>query len=309
MLDILAITMPIYLIIGLGFSAVRWGYIPQTALGPLTLFLMRIGLPVLIFRTVATAGVDSVVNPALMIAIALAGLPMVLLGRATLTRAAGITAPKAWSLSLGMGNPNTVMIGLPLLMTIYPDLAATVFTSSMLVENILLIPLTLIMADMSATRHGGLWLNIRGVTRSVATNHILLAVLLGLAVRASGLDFPAPVARTINMIAQIAPGLALFLVGAMVAQYNLCGSVPLIAWLSAGKLILHPLLALLTLSLFLPKGDLFTAGLILSSLPMLTIYPMFAQKSDSQDIAATALVIATALSFISVTTVLWLLGV
>ena len=55
MLDILAITSPIYLAILVGYAMARQGVFDQTALRGLGAFVVKLALPALVFKALAAA--------------------------------------------------------------------------------------------------------------------------------------------------------------------------------------------------------------------------------------------------------------
>ncbi len=77
---------------------------------------------------------------------------------------------------------------------------------------------------------------------------------------------------------------------------------------AAGKLLLHPL-AVLAVLLMLPGLDatLRTAAVVFACMPMLSIYPLLAQKHGEQAFSAAALLVATLASFATISAWLWLL--
>jgi predicted permease len=75
-----------------------------------------------------------------------------------------------------------------------------------------------------------------------------------------------------------------------------------------GKLLLHPLAVFGMLWLLAPVDEhLRMAALIFASLPMLSIYPILAQRYHHEGFCAAALLVATLLSFLTVTGVLWVM--
>jgi len=74
------------------------------------------------------------------------------------------------------------------------------------------------------------------------------------------------------------------------------------------KLLLHPL-AVFAMLWLLPPIDppLRMAAVIYASMPMLSIYPILAQRYHYEGFCAAALLVATLLSFVTVSIVLWLM--
>jgi predicted permease len=79
--------------------------------------------------------------------------------------------------------------------------------------------------------------------------------------------------------------------------------------IALGKLLLHPLAVGLMMWLMPPDDPtLRAAAVVFAGTPMLSIYPILAQKYGFEDMCAAALLVATVLSFVSMSVILWLLG-
>ena len=79
--------------------------------------------------------------------------------------------------------------------------------------------------------------------------------------------------------------------------------------IALGKLLLHPL-AVGLMVWFVPPADpaLRAAAVVFAGVPMLSIYPILAQKYGFEGFCAAALLLATVLSFATISGLLWLLG-
>lgn len=62
MLEILAITTPIFTLIGMGYLAVRLNIYPKAHLSALGAFVIRIALPVLVFKSISQRSFAEVMN-------------------------------------------------------------------------------------------------------------------------------------------------------------------------------------------------------------------------------------------------------
>ncbi|MDE2453335.1 MAG: AEC family transporter, partial [Burkholderiales bacterium] len=81
-----------------------------------------------------------------------------------------------------------------------------------------------------------------------------------------------------------------------------------IALVAAGKLLLHPLAVLGGLLLLQPAVPaLRSAGIVYASVPMLSIYPVLAQKYGYEGLCAAALLVTTVLSFVTISGWIWVL--
>ncbi|MDG2341428.1 MAG: AEC family transporter [Paracoccaceae bacterium] len=307
MLDVFTITLPIYLIIALGFISVKTGMIGAGITDHLVQFVVKLAIPLMVFFTITTTGAGNVLNPNLMFAYCILILVFLVGGRTILKTGLHHRPGQSWSLALGIANPNTIMIGLPLATAVFPDQVTTAFTSFLLVENIIAIPLSLLAAEMAGRAPRSVHAAFNDVIRSFAKNAILIAVVAALIARVFGYAPSGPIETTIKLLGQTAPALALFYIGAVCTQFRFSGPIGTISVVASLKLIAMPATAAFLFPMLLDDPALIAASILMTSIPMLTIFPMLARKSDSEELAATLLIITTTASFFTVSATLMLL--
>lgn len=298
--SLFAVTAPVYLLIALGFGAVRFGALAPADVGAIGRLVARFGIPALLLRTLAHQSGLSAVPPGLLAAYGV-GSFVVLAGVAWFSsRVLGRPASLAWLQGLGAANSNSAFIGLPIVTQLLGPAAAIALVPCSLVENLLVIPLSLAMAGAGDHRDGtrpGLAAPLRGVVR----NPMVLAILAGLAVSAAGIGIPAVLDRAIGLLAAVAPGAALFAIGGSLVGLRLSGIRSEIALVAAGKLVLHPLCVFAMLQAVpVPDPALGTAMLLYAAMPMLSIYPVLAQRFGHERFTAAALLATTLASFVTV---------
>jgi predicted permease len=110
------------------------------------------------------------------------------------------------------------------------------------------------------------------------------------------------------MVADASAACALFVVGGTLAGLHAGSVAGEVLWITLAKLVLHPLAVWAGfLGLGGVPADLMAAGIILASAPMLTVYPILGQRFGQGAMCAAALVVATAVSFATVTIAIGLL--
>ena len=150
---------------------------------------------------------------------------------------------------------------------------------------------------------------LRGIVLSLARNPMILAILAGVALSALGLKLPLPAARAIELLGSTAAPVALFYIGGTLAGLKVKIAAGDIGLIVAGKLLLHPLLVYLAfLALPLDGAALQTAAVLNACMPMMSIYPILAQKYGQEGLCAAALVATTVTSFFTISGFLWLSG-
>jgi len=151
--DILAITAPIFLLIGLGSVAVRLDLYPGAALHALGGFIVNFSLPALLFKSLAQRSIAEVMNPRYLAAYAGGSLVALAAGLAWARWARKQRMAAAAMTGMGMSCANSAFVGLPVALQVVGPVAAVALALTMMVENFLMIPLCLALADSASHRH------------------------------------------------------------------------------------------------------------------------------------------------------------
>lgn len=295
MFQTLALLIPVYLLILLGYVATRVRLVAPEGLPYISRFTLVICVPVLIASAVSRLGGLADFNWQFLFGYAVASLAVIFAGAKVLRHFAGLTPGVSWSLALGMGNSNSIFLGYPIALIVFPELADNLLPSALVVENLITIPFALIVADVVAQTGGqSLRQSVAGTLRRMMTNPVLIGLAAGLLLAAAGVTFPEPLERTRLLIVSAAPVLALFVVGGNVAMSRVSEVGRPVVIVAVFKLLVHPACVFLAL-LALPGVPLRMAegGLLFAALPMLAIYPIFAARHGAERFAASALAVST----------------
>lgn len=308
MADLLSITAPIFLIIALGFATVRSRLAPAELVPALGFFVLHLALPALVLHALLAQDLSRTFSWNYLFAYAGGSLlifaVMLALFQAVLKRSLSQAAIAA----LGSVASNSGFVGFPVASLAVGAAALTALPLSVLIENVLVIPLALALAE-AGSQQGKSAAALRQTALRLARMPLLVAVVLGIVLSAMGVRLPGTLDAAIGMMANASAGCALFVVGGTLAGVKAASLEGDLVWIAIGKLILHPLAVWAGFVLLgdVPP-DLMAAGIILASSPMLTVYPIFGQRFGLGGLAAAALVAATAAGFVTMTVVLGLLA-
>ena len=248
MTETLIIVVSIFGLVGLGYLTTRVGLL-STAVGDrLTEFVFTISIPLLLFKTLATADFHGVspwrIWAAYFLSFAIVWVASHLMVVRVFRRdgRAGIVAGVSASYS------NSVLIGIPLIQaalgdqgTVFLVIIIAVHTAVMMLVSVLLnewIVAAGKMADAATSRREAL----RRLVVSLSTHPMLIGIAAGLLWRATGLAIPRVVAAVVDPLANSAGALALFASGTALVNYGIARQIrPAIA-ISALKLALLPVL-------------------------------------------------------------------
>lgn len=312
--DVLAITGPIYLCLALGWLATRAGLFARADMRVLGQFVLYVALPALLFDAVAKRRLGEILDWRYIGIYALGGLVTIALGLAWSRNVARREALVSVIETMGMSCPNSGFVGYPInLLVLGAPMAGLVLGMNMLVENLLFIPLLLALADGAGGR--GHWRTVlRGVAAGLWRNPLVLGLVAGLLASLLELRLPAPIERTVGLLAQSSAAVSLFVIGGSLAGLHLTGMGRAVVRIACGKLVAHPLLTAGVVALFAllgaPLGDpaLRTGVLLSAACPMFSIYPILAGRHGQEGMAAAALLGTTLASFASISAALWWLG-
>jgi malonate transporter and related proteins len=311
MTSILSITGPIYLAIALGYACTRFGWFSRADMRVFGQFVLRLALPGLLFNAVATREIADILNVSYLLAYLAGTLAVIILGLAWGKRQ-HLPSTDNVIVAMGMSCSNSSFVGYPILLLTLAPVAAVALALNMMVENLVVIPLLLVLAERGRHQGGSGLQMLQRTAWQLAKNPLIIALALGLTVALMRWQLPEPLSRSINLFATASAGLSLFVIGGTLFGLPLKGMGRQIAPIVVAKLLLHPLaVALATLALpliGLPAlaPHLQLAAVMLAAMPMMGIYPILAQSYGKEDLGAAALLVTTVASFFTLSGLLWL---
>ncbi|MBC2668731.1 AEC family transporter [Novosphingobium piscinae] len=314
-LVLIGIIAPVFLIILLGYALARMGQVPPATIASNGRFVLNVLTPAVVFRALSGASLGTIARLDYLAVYSLGSLATFGLGYVWFRRGGGAGTGSAGIAvaavrALGMSGANTAFIGLPILTQLYGARAAGPIALNMLFESFVLLPLLLALLEMGEGGHQSVSQTVRGVARNLMRSPLLWAIVLGTVCAATGWHLPPPLARTVDLLAGASAALALVTIGAGLAGLVLAGRRATIATMVAGKLLLHPLLVLVLLALVPVADPMFrSAAILLATLPMFSMFPVFGQRVGDGDACSAAMLIAVVLSPLTLVVTMLLLGV
>lgn len=315
MLDILAITGPIYLCIAAGYASVRWNLFTKADMRVFGKFVIQIALPALLFNALASRPLGEVVHPGYLLAFTAGSLALIggalWFSRSVLRKSLTESAYVA----MGMTCSNSGYVGYPVMLLLFGPLGGVILALNLIVENLIKLPLLFTLADAGA--HEGerpsLLQALKQTGERLVRNPMIVAIFAGFVVALLGWQLPAVITRTVTLFSAASSGMALFIIGGTLVGLQVKGMRRQVSLIAVGKLLLHPLAVFAAVSLLpllgLPSvdGDLRTAAVLSAAMPMLGIYSILAQRHGFEGFTAAALLVTTAASFFTLSAILWLM--
>lgn len=313
MSDILSITLPIYAAVAMGFAVVRLGWFKPEDMRMLGNYVLNLALPALLFTSLATRPLSAVLRPDYLLVMLAGGLATMALSFAWFSATAPDRLRRALAV-LGSACPNSGFIGYPVMLLLFPDLSGVILALNFLIENVVIIPIGLILMDLASGRAGLSPARlVTGVLKQLLRRPMVIGMIAGLIVSASGLTLPGPLLRLTGMFGTSAAALSLVVIGGALVGLPLRGNKLLAGQIAGAKLLLHPAMVALAayllplLGLVTLTQDLRAAAILSAAMPMFSIYPLLAQERGLGGAASIALLMATSGAFVTLSLfLLWL---
>lgn len=313
MQHILTITGPIYVLIALGWAAVKWGWFSQADMRVVARFVIRLALPALLFNVLSRRPLAEILHPQYLLAYGGGSLLMLVGGWWWAGRFRPGDQPGRVLSGMGMSMCNTGYIGGPVVMQWLGPAVAVPMALTLVVENLLMLPVALAWSDWRSGRSRSFGTALGQALKPLLTNPLVVSIVAGCLCSALQWTLPSALGRAVELLASASAAVALVAIGGALVNLRVQGMVGEVLSVAAGKLLLHPLCVLalvLALEWLLPPMTplMRTSAVALAAMPMFSIFPILAQRHEQEGRCAAALLVATVASFFSTSAVLWALA-
>ncbi len=307
MLAIFLKTLPFFAIIALGYAAGRMRFFSAEATGYLTKFVFYFALSAMLFGFAANLDLSDVFSWGFVWAYLLAStLIWALVGAGALLRGTGREEAVFEAHTGVIGNVG--FLGIPMLALLLGPQAVGPVLMVLAVDLVVFSTvLTLIITGLRGGTVGLAMLG--GLVMGLLRNPMIVSVVLGLAWGATGWTLPVPVNEFMTTLGAAATPCALFAIGASLAGKN-PDRAGVAVWLSFTKLVLHPV-AVAVAALWLFDVEPYAAGVMIAAaaLPVAgNVFILAQHYGVAPQRVSTSILISTAVSVLTVTAVIALLG-
>lgn len=309
MAAILALVLPFFGLIFIGFAAARLTRQPLEALGWMNTFIIYVALPALFIQLVSKTPVEkltefsfifgSVFTTYLMFALVFVASALMTGGEIAQSTIRGLASAYG---NIGYMGPGIALLA-------FGEEAAVPVALIFSFENIMHFAIAPMMMALSGGERRPPQQLALEVVRRIALHPFILATAVGVAMAFLDLRLPLAVDRLMETLARAAAPCALFAMGVTLALRPLKRIPDEMAALAAVKLILHPLAAWVVLSWIGDFDPVWVwSAVLLASLPTATNVFVIAQQYNIWvERASASVLISTVISVFTVTGLLYLI--
>jgi hypothetical protein len=305
-LDTVAIVLPVFLVIGLGYLLRRVGLFSEEFTQQANRLIYVVFLPVLLFHKISQADFVSYFNGPLVLAssLAIACLFAISYSYASLRR---YPAPSLGSFSQGSFRGNLAYIGLAICLNAYGDSGLT--KASILMGFLVpVLNLFAIIALIWPQRKKETGAPAHNWLREILLNPLILASFAGIVWSYFSLPVPSILRSSLGIVSGLTLPLALLAIGGSFSLKRLKGDLKAAGVATLFKLIGMPLVATLLLVSAGVTGSDLGIGILLAGTPAATAtYIMAHQMKADAELAGSIVMLSTLASAFSYTLLLLLL--
>ncbi|NGM21208.1 AEC family transporter [Roseomonas stagni] len=294
---VVEVVLPVFALIGLGFIAGRRALLPRAAFDGMSAFVFGLAAPSLIFLG-GTRPHDSAGGAAA--ALLTGGVLVFLLATWAGRRFFRMGLSEAALFALACVFGNSLMMGVPIIVAAFGQAGVPPMLGILALQTMVLLGLATIVTEMGLNEHAP-WRRVAVTTvRGVARNPVVMAVVAALVWTTLGLTMPGPMERTLELLGNATPAVALFCLGGGLSAIS--GRA---AWAETLTIIIVKLVALPGLvwliAIAIGATPIETAvAVTMSALPTGANAFIFARRyTIGMDRSGAAVVITTALSVLT----------
>ena len=308
MLEILNLALPFFGLIFIGLACGKLKQIPDTALGWMNFFIVYVALPALFYRIIVQTPLEQLAIFNFVFATTLATFLAFALSFAIgiALRHGNIAESTISGLAGGYGNIGYMGPGLALA-TLGPKAAVPV-ALIFCFDTLLLFSLVPFLMALAKPQRMSIAATAVEVVKRIVTHPLVIATGFGVVSAALHFEPPLALERLLQFLQNAAAPCALFALGVTVALRPLKKMPWEVPFLTVVKLIVHPVLIFLLISLFGPfeRSWIDTALLMAALPPALNVF-VFARQYDSWvEQASSAVLVGTLVSVFTLTSVMWM---
>ncbi len=304
------IIAPVFLLIVVGFGAVKVGWFNTRSIDGLMDFALKLAAPSLLFLGVSRLDLGQAFNWPLMLSFYIAASASffigIILARVIFKRRPG----EAVAMAFGALFSNSLLLGLPISERAYglDSLSTNIALLSVHAPFCYLLGIT----SMEVLRKDkqSITDSARKIMVSMFRNPLMIGIGLGFLVNFSGWQLPAPLLSTVEMISRTTLPVALFAIGGVLTRYSLGASIWQAGMISTLSLMVHPLLVyLLATQVFMVEFTIMRNAVLMAAMaPGVNSFVFATMYQRCQGVAASAILLATSASVFTAAGWIWFLG-
>ena len=304
LLEVIRITVPIFIIIAIGFLIRRRKILSEEGVGLLNKLAYNIGLPSLIFLSITSYSLSDIFNIQIIKVIYLTYAILILL-TILINLAVKRSGKTKGAIIVSSFRCNMAFVGFPIILAAYGDLAlakASLVAAFLVPVNIIV---TMVIFKFYNRREEGI--GAGRLLLNFVKDPMIIASISGILFSYLELRIPEIIYNSLDIISGMTVAIALLSIGASFKFVHLKNDFKMVSYISFNKLILMPVVVFV-LSTFVFRVEAIDRNVmvILFATPLaVAAYIMAKELRSNHQLLASALIFTTIISALAISA--WLL--
>lgn len=268
------VILPLFILMSLGYFLVLSKIISEEQIEALGTFVFKIGLPAFLLYAISTKQLSDIWQPTYLIAYGGGSLLLFIFTFLLCLYFYRYNKAESAVFAMGVSNSNTGFIGTGILTLLLQHQAAVYLSLTLIIENALIIPLTLLLAELSEQKVSLKEILLK-IFKMLYSNTLIIAIVIGFILLILNIKLPSSVEYSLKLLGMTASPLALLVIGGRLVSIKMShfNSHSIVFVLL--KVLAMPMF-ICVLFLLLPQthSEMFFAGVLLAALPMPISYSL-----------------------------------
>lgn len=298
---LLDVILPVFLVIGFGYVAVWREVLSARDIDGLMRFTQNLVFPVLLFKAIATLDLGANFDAALLVSFytgSIVSFSFGLIGARYLFK-------REWedAVAIGFGClfANSLMLGLPITERAFGTEALGPNYAIVAIHSPICYGIGITAMEIVRARGQSMAKLPGTVLKAMFRNALILGIALGFVVNLMSVPVPEVVMGAVDLLTRAALPVALFGMGGVMVRYRPQGDMKVIAYVCFAALVLHPSVVwLMGTATGLSTGAFRSSVLTAAMAPGINIYVFASLYGRGQKVAASSVLLGTALSVITI---------
>jgi predicted permease len=306
MLAIINVVAPIFVLIAVGYLAVRVKFFPQRGVDGLVHFVNNFATPCLLFEAMLTSDFRSVFNLAVIAPYYIGAFFSMIVGTFIARKFFHNQIEDAISSGFAAMFTNTLLVGFPIISRAYGPTALPTIFSIIGLHSPLLITTGMVTMELARHDGGSVGKTLLAAGRRIVTNPLIWGIALGISGNFLHVSLPEAGTAFFTMMSQAVVPVALFGIGGALNEYKFSESWVQAVAMNVLKLVIHPLIAwTLMVPVLHVDPHIARYGVLLSAMPNgINSYVFATYYNRGANVAANMMLTGTIASAVTVS--LWL---
>lgn len=308
--NVVATILPVFGIVLIGFAVVRAGLFGEAAIDGVSQFVFNIAIPLLLFRTLARAGLPADIPWRVLLSYYIGAYLVFFAGMALARLAFGRNLAEQGVFGGGASHSNTVLLGIPIVLTVFGDSASVPLFLVIGVHNAVLLPLVAMVIGIGSSRGGALLTSLKDTGADFIRNPLVIGLVGGMLYGRLAPPLAGPVDEMLRLLGVAGAPVALFALGGTLARYRIGRHLGEALATSTLKLAVMPFVVwLLAARVFDLRADWIWVVVLLAAMPSGVNVFIFANRYGAATATAgTTVLVSSLLGLPSLSLLIWLMG-